>query len=331
MAVGLEELMTAAVEMGVVARNQTRAAGRMKSRSIDWTSGLPILREAGVTLRELPASDAPSLLRLLGDEQVVRFLAPAPNTQHGFERFIAWTHRQRASGRFICFGVVPDGERSAIGMFQIWRVGSTFETAEIGFVFGAPFWGTGVFMESAPAFLTFAFETLCVVLLLAPRIGTRAHRAQLSHDLEAHVAKHAGRRVRVIVHGERTVIEALAARHGLQVARLLDEAGVIEANGAEIEALQQDSEIDHLSGDLPVFAGMSVTNVATGANQVWTGVSGLPGVTGKGVGVAVIDSGIKTHTPPHKKNVGNVSFWGERATEWGGGGPRNPRIHRGHR
>src|SRR2546422_1229687 len=173
--------------------------------------------------------------------------------------------------------------------------------------------------------------TLSVMLLLVPRLGTRPHRAQLSHDLEAHVAKHSGRRVRVIVHGERTVIEALAARHGLQVARLLDEAGVIEANGAEIEALQQDSEIDHLSGDLPVFAGMSVTNVATGANQGWTGGSGLPGVTGKGVGVAVIDSGIKTHTPPHKKNVGNVSFWGERATEWGGGGPRNPRIHRGHR
>ena len=162
MAVGLEELMTAVLEMGLVARDRTLAAGRMKSRSIDWTSGLPILREAGVTLRELRDSDAPSLLRLLGDEQVVRFLAPAPNTQHGFERFIAWTHRQRASGRFICFGVVPDGERSAIGMFQIWRVGSTFETAEIGFVFGAPFWGTGVFMESAPAFLTFAFETLNV-------------------------------------------------------------------------------------------------------------------------------------------------------------------------
>jgi serine protease AprX len=150
--------------------------------------------------------------------------------------------------------------------------------------------------------------TLGVVLLLAPRISTRPHRAHLSHDLATHVARHSGQRVRVIVHGDRNVIEALGSRHGLRVARLLDEAGVIEANSAEIEALQQDSEIDHLSGDLPVNAAMSVTNVATGANQVWAGVAGLPGVTGKGVGVAVIDSGIKTHTALNNKVVGNVAF-----------------------
>jgi RimJ/RimL family protein N-acetyltransferase len=154
--------MTAPVEMGLVARDRTRTAGWMERRSSDWTSELPVLREAGVTLRELRDRDASSLLRLLSDEKVFRFLAPPPKTRQGLERFIAWTHRQRASGRFICFGVVPDGERAAVGMFQIWRVGSTFETAEMGFVFGAPFWGTGLFMESAPAFLTFAFDTLNV-------------------------------------------------------------------------------------------------------------------------------------------------------------------------
>jgi ribosomal-protein-alanine N-acetyltransferase len=150
------------MSLAVEIRDQPFTDGRMKSRPRDWTSGLPVLREAGVTLRELQDSDVPSLLRLLGDEQVVRFLAPPPKTRNQFERFIAWTHRQRASGRFLCFGVVPNGERAAVGLFQIWRVGSTFETAEMGFVFGAPFWGTGIFMESAPAFLTFAFETLSV-------------------------------------------------------------------------------------------------------------------------------------------------------------------------
>src|SRR3989449_2065503 len=153
--------------------------------------------------------------------------------------------------------------------------------------------------------------TLTVVLLLAPRIGTRAHRAHVSRDLEAHVAKRSGERVRVIVHGDQNVIEALATRHGLRVARVLDDAGVLEANSAEIEALQQDSEIDHLSGDLPIRAAMSVTNVATGANQVCAGVSGLLGVTGKGVGVAVIHFRIKTHTALNNKIVGNVSFAGK--------------------
>jgi serine protease AprX len=162
--------------------------------------------------------------------------------------------------------------------------------------------------------------TLSVVLLLAPRIGTRAHRAHVSRDLEAHVARRSGERIRVIVHGDQNVIEALAARHGLRVARLLDDAGVIEANSAEIEALQQDSEIDHLSGDLPIRAAMSVTNVATGANQIWAGVSGLPGVTGKGVSVAVIDSGIKTHAALSNKVVANIAVAAGGATDTYGHG-----------
>lgn len=154
--------MPPALELSLVGGDEPLITGQMESRSSDWRSGVPILREAGVTLRELRDSDASSLLWLLGDERVFRFLAPPPKTRSGIERFIAWTHRQRASGRFLCFGVVPDGERAAVGMFQIWRLGYTFETAEMGFVFGAPFWGTGLFMESAPTFLTFAFETLNV-------------------------------------------------------------------------------------------------------------------------------------------------------------------------
>jgi serine protease AprX len=37
---------------------------------------------------------------------------------------------------------------------------------------------------------------------------------------------------------------------------------------------------------------MAVTNAAIGADQVWEGFDAIPGVTGTGVGVAVIDSGI---------------------------------------
>jgi len=155
-------LITAARDEFLTAGFGPCTASLIEGSSSEWTSGLPVLRGTRVTLREIRNSDASSLFRLLGDEQVVRFLARPPNTERGFERFIAWTHQQRASGRFLCFAVVPDGESSAVGVFQIWRLGHTFETAEMGFAVGAPFWGTGLFMESARAFLNFAFDTLNV-------------------------------------------------------------------------------------------------------------------------------------------------------------------------
>ena len=49
--------------------------------------------------------------------------------------------------------------------------------------------------------------------------------------------------------------------------------------------------VDHLSGDVPIRAS-DVTTQAIGADQVWEGVGDLPKITGAGVTVAVIDSGI---------------------------------------
>ena len=66
-----------------------------------------------VTLRELRLSDAPSLLAMLATEEVARFISPPPTTVDGFERFIAWTHRERAAGNYVCFGVVPHGMDTA--------------------------------------------------------------------------------------------------------------------------------------------------------------------------------------------------------------------------
>ena len=128
----------------------------------DWRSGLPELRGSHVTLRELRSFDAPSLLQNFANEKVTRFLAQPPPTVKAYERFVAWTQRKRANGSLLCFGVVPDREEAATGLFQVWPRDPDFESAEMGFVLGPPFWGTGVFMDGARVFLTFVFETLGV-------------------------------------------------------------------------------------------------------------------------------------------------------------------------
>ena len=136
------------------------SAGVSGAAAADWRAALPLLPGRRVTLRQLHISDAPSLLQMLATPEVSRFLATPPASVQQFERFIAWTHRQRAAGRLLCFGVVPQGYHSAIGAMQIWPLKRNFDVAEMGFVLGSPFWGTGVFMDSAHLFLEFAFETL---------------------------------------------------------------------------------------------------------------------------------------------------------------------------
>ena len=74
--------------------------------STDWQHGLPVLSGTMVTLRELRTSDASSLFAMLTPEEVSRFISPPPSTVEGFERFIAWTLRQRTAGVYACFAVM---------------------------------------------------------------------------------------------------------------------------------------------------------------------------------------------------------------------------------
>ena len=137
-----------------------RTTGRERVISTDWRTGLPVLAHGSVVLRDLRASDAPSLFALLTTEEVARFISPPPTTVEGFERFIAWTHRERAAGNYACFAVVPHGMDTAIGIFQVRQLEPGFGTAEWGFAIGSAFWGTGVFMDGAQMVIEFAFDTI---------------------------------------------------------------------------------------------------------------------------------------------------------------------------
>ncbi len=126
----------------------------------DWRDALPVLTGNQVVLRELRTSDAASLFSLLTAEEVARFISPPPSTLEGFERFIAWTHRQRIAGTYACFAVTVQGFDTAIGIFQVRELEPRFTTAEWGFALGSAFWGTGLFRESAELVLDFVFDTL---------------------------------------------------------------------------------------------------------------------------------------------------------------------------
>jgi ribosomal-protein-alanine N-acetyltransferase len=97
---------------------------------------------------------------MLSTEEVARFISPPPTTVEGFERFIAWTHRERAAGAYVCFAVVPHGMDTAVGIFQVRQLDPGFSSAEWGFAIGSPFWGTGVFVDGAKLVVDFTFQSI---------------------------------------------------------------------------------------------------------------------------------------------------------------------------
>lgn len=128
----------------------------------EWRQKVPVLRGAGVTLREVEVGDAPSLVATLATDEVARYISAPPRTSEAFARFIRWMRRQRAAGSYVCFAVVPAGGETAVGLFQVRRLDPVFDTAQWGFALASGLWGTGLFAEAARLVLEFVFDTLRV-------------------------------------------------------------------------------------------------------------------------------------------------------------------------
>ena len=150
-----------------------------------------------------------------------------------------------------------------------------------------------------------------LLCLLAP-IGTAGQGPSISSDLANH--PRGPHTHRVIVQAPESGLAGL--RRGGQglLRRELDGAIALEVNDAQLEALERNPVYAHISGDLPVTADMAITNSVTSATSVWKGTPGLlgllgtPGYTGTGVGVAIVDSGIATHTALDTRVVAHVNL-----------------------
>ena len=126
----------------------------------DWRLALPELEGRRLTLREPRADDAASLFSLLSTEDVSRFISPPPASVEAFERYVAWSQRQRAAGLYVCFAIVLRGADTPIGLAHVRALGPGFGTADWGFALGSEFWGKGIFTEAAELVLDFTFDVL---------------------------------------------------------------------------------------------------------------------------------------------------------------------------
>jgi serine protease AprX len=159
--------------------------------------------------------------------------------------------------------------------------------------------------STSSRFVRAAFAAAICASFAAPAYAQHQHRARLSADLADHLVANSSS-VELILDGDRATIDRLAARYNLVVKKYLHSGGVLRVNAGQLSALQSDTEIDHLSGDIKYkSAAVDPVDEGIGADQVWAGAGNLPKLSGKGVAVAVIDSGID---PKHNALKGRVLY-----------------------
>jgi serine protease AprX len=158
---------------------------------------------------------------------------------------------------------------------------------------------------------------LIVIVLLTVCTWPGSPAAQRGPTISAdlHAARARGERVRVIVQSDEAALQTLRGRLRGLLRRDLGSGLALDLSPDEFDRLTRDSSIAHLSGDLPVAADMAITNRITAASSVWQGTSGgllglfsTPGYDGTGIGVAVVDSGIASHTALGSRVVARVNL-----------------------
>jgi serine protease AprX len=168
-----------------------------------------------------------------------------------------------------------------------------------------------VSQRSLQPFLKSALKLLLALVIgLATSSTASAQHARVSKDIAERLRNGDGSTTRVIITGSRASVEAVAARHGLQVRKWLQNGASIDVPPGFLARVADDADVDKLSGDLPVQAHMAVTNVAIGSDQVhkdgWA--SGMKALAGNGVGVALIDSGVATMPQLSKRIAARLDF-----------------------
>jgi subtilisin family serine protease len=144
--------------------------------------------------------------------------------------------------------------------------------------------------------------TACIALVMVTPARAQGHRARLSADLADSLADQS-QAIDLIVHGTRDEVDALAAKYNVVVRKYLKSGAVLTVNAGQLDAIAQDDAVDHLSGDTIIRSKAEVTAETIGADQLWAGDGNLKPLSGTGVSVAVIDTGIDTRHEALKNRV----------------------------
>jgi RimJ/RimL family protein N-acetyltransferase len=133
---------------------------RVLGQSATWAGAPPVLRGAGVTVREAVAEDAAALLAMLGGESLAEVMDVVPGTIAELARRLESARAGRCLGREVCLAIVPADSRCPVGLFRVREAEPGFGSAEWQFAVASEYWGRGLFFHAAPLVVDFVFDVV---------------------------------------------------------------------------------------------------------------------------------------------------------------------------
>jgi len=121
------------------------------------------LRTDRLLLRPLCASDAPAILAIRSDPQVMRYASSAPlSTLEQASEFIARDAGLIAAGDVLRLGLERIDDQTIIGSCILFHFNHQCRRAEVGYELRHDAWGQGYMHEALRAFLHFGFTELAL-------------------------------------------------------------------------------------------------------------------------------------------------------------------------
>ncbi|WP_255595018.1 GNAT family protein [Lysobacter sp. BMK333-48F3] len=118
-----------------------------------------VLTTQRLSLRPLRPDDAPALLAICSDPQVMRYWSSPPWEAIGqAEALIARDREAMASGQYLRLGIERDG--GLIGYCTLFQLDAQNRRAELGYVLAAAAWSQGYMREALRALLDYGFDAL---------------------------------------------------------------------------------------------------------------------------------------------------------------------------
>jgi subtilisin family serine protease len=153
------------------------------------------------------------------------------------------------------------------------------------------------------------FIGLASILFSFPQHVFAQHRAEVSRGLDEQIASGAPGLFRVLVGGPQAEMTRLSDEYGLEVIKRLEMGALLSGTSAQFERVANDPAVSALVADDVVVGTMGVASQSTGANLLWSGEGGFfDGLVGRGVGVAVLDSGVSLHPDVSRRVTLRLNF-----------------------